>query len=63
MQVQRLRSVEADTHHDRVVQQSNVDQIVAEKQRLEAQVTSLNKDRVALEAQLQEVSGWVILSE
>lgn len=55
LQVQRLRSTEAAANQEHVLHQATVDEITAEKQRLESQLTSLNNDRVSLQEQLQEV--------
>lgn len=54
--MQTLRGAEVDNHQDRVIQQSNMDEIVADKQRLESQVAALKEDRVVLQEQLHEVS-------
>lgn len=51
----RLRSVEAAAGRELVELQSTVDEMAAEKQRLETQLSAINEDREALQEQLREV--------
>lgn len=51
-----MLGTEAANSHNRISHESTIDEIMAQKQRLECQVSALNEDRAVLQEQLQEVS-------